>query len=396
MVGEQAEVRMGERVEVRPFTVSVGDEVLDDLRLRLARTRWLPRLPVPDWQAGVDPLYLAELVRYWEEGFDWHAREEYLNGFPQFVAAIDGMEIHFVHLRGNGPAPFPVVLTHGWPSCFADLLTLGAVLADPGAHGGDAADAFDVVIPSLPGYGFSSCPPEPRFAEPGMVAGIWRRLMTDGLGYHRFGAHGWDIGAGITTRLGAWHADAVAGIHVPGLWSKPAEGPPLTAAERDFVARRDQWQANEAGYALEQATKPLTLAAALADSPAGLAAWLVEKHAAWSDCGGDIERAFSKDQLLTTLMIYWVSGTIGSSFLPYYQGRHHPGPPLRPVGVPTAVAVFPADLPSPPREWVERTCRVVQWTEMPRGGHFPAAEEPGLLAADLRTFFGPLRRQDSW
>jgi pimeloyl-ACP methyl ester carboxylesterase len=373
-----------------PFTVDVPEEVLDDLRSRLARTRWPGSLPQPGWVYGADLDYMRELLDYWATPFDWRARERYLNSFPQFTAEIDGLSIHFVHQRGRGPRPFPLVLTHGWPSSFVELLKLAPLLTDPAAHGGDENDAFDVVVPSLPGYGFSGRPTAAGVCTNSSMASLWARLMTESLGYARFGAQGQDIGAGVTIFLGAEHPDVVAGIHLPGVVTAPPKDRPLTEAEQAHVARQERWSREEAGYAIQQASYPQTLAYGLTDSPAGLAAWIVEKFRAWSDCDGDVERRFTKDELLTNLTIYWATGSINSSFLAYYDRRRDPRPPGR-VEVPVGVATFPKEIFHTYREWAAPTYNIVRWTEMPRGGHFPAAEEPELLASELREFFRPLR-----
>jgi pimeloyl-ACP methyl ester carboxylesterase len=341
----------------------------------------------------VDLAYLRELVGYWATTRDWRAQARRLNAFPQFTADIEGLSIHFVHQRGRGPHPFPLVLTHGWPSCFVELLTLVPLLTDPAAHGGDARDSFDVVVPSLPGYTFSARPARPGVCTARSIATLWARLMTDALGYARFGAQGQDIGAAVTIRLGADHADVVAGIHLPGVLAFPPQDRPLSAEGQAFLARQERWRSGDGGYAHQQGTYPQTLACGLTDSPSGLAAWLVDKIRARSDCDGDLERRFSKDEVLTYLTIYWATGCINSSFLFYYESQHDPQPPsaLR-VEVPVGVALFPKENPvTGPREWAEPLYNIVRWTEMPRGGHFPAAEEPELLAAELREFFRPLR-----
>ena len=383
----------GIAIEAKPFTISVPDEVLDDLRRRLAGTRWPDPLPFPAWTAGVDLVYLRGLVDYWANSFDWRAHERRLNALPQFTADIDGQAIHFVHQRGRGPHPLPLVLTHGWPSSFVELLKMVPLLTDPAAHGGDERDSFDVVIPSLPGYAFSGRPARPGISTPRGTANLWARLMTQCLGYKRFGAQGQDLGAGVTIRLGVDHSDVVAGIHMPGVLTFPPQDGPVTEEGKAFLARREQWRNTEGAYAMEQATKPQTLATGLTDSPAGLAAWIVEKYRAWSDCDGDVERCFTRDELLTTITIYWVTGSINSSFLFYYERQLDPGlwSAFR-VEVPTGVALFPKELPfTGPREWAEPLYRITRWTEMPRGGHFPAAEEPELYAAELREFFRPLK-----
>jgi pimeloyl-ACP methyl ester carboxylesterase len=378
---------------IESFRVHVPDAVLADLRERLSRTRWPDEARGAGWEYGTSGDYLRRLVEHWRSAFDWRKQEERLNAVPHFRARLGASSVHFVHLRGRGPRPLPLVLTHGWPSTFFEMLKLVPLLTEPAAHGGDAADAFDVVVPSLPGYGFSDATAEAGLAGDG-IAALWVRLMEE-LGYERFGAHGGDIGAGISTRLGLRHPDRLVGIHVTAV-AAPYRGPearPPTTEEESYLERARRWAEEEGGYAHLQRTRPQTAAYALCDSPAGLAGWIVEKWRAWSDCGGDIERRFSKDEVLTNVTLYWVTGTIGSSMRLYRESRLH-GRPLGPsdrVSVPTAVALFPADIDDPPRSWAERTYAVERWTPMPRGGHFAALEEPELLARDLRDFFRPLR-----
>ncbi len=300
--------------------------------------------------------------------------------------------MHYVHQRGRGPSPLPLVLTHGWPSSFAEPLKLAPLLTDPAAHGGDERDSFDVVIPSLPGFAFSPPPGAPGAATAASWAKLWARLMTQCLGYRRSRAQRQDIGAAVSIALAAGHPGVVAGIHLTGVVAFPPAGQPVSAAGQAFIARQQRWKDAEGGYAHLQATRPQTLACGLAGSPAGLAAWIVEKFRAWSDCQGDLERRFTKDELLTTITLYWVTGTIGSSFLFYHDSQRGPGPRPRRVEVPVGVALFPKENPvTVPREWAEATCNITRWTQMPRGGHFPAAEEPELLAGELREFFRPLR-----
>ena len=303
--------------------------------------------------------------------------------------------IHLVHEPGRGPAPLPLLLTHGWPSSFCEYLDLLPLLTDPGAHGGDPDDAFTVVAPSLPGFGFSGPPPAGGLTAEA-VASLWHRLMTEGLGYPRYAAHGSDLGAGVTARLARAHPDAVAGIHLatPGLAAPPR---PWSPAEQAHFAQVDAWTGEEGGYAHLHSTKPATLGAALHDSPAGLAAWIGEKITAWSSTTADGQPAFPRDLLLGTLTLYWVTGTITSSLLPYWAYRHAPGtalPPGEPAPVPTAITIFGGEkvpFPKPPRELAERYFTVTTWAEHDRGGHFPAAAEPQLLAETLRDAFRPLR-----
>jgi pimeloyl-ACP methyl ester carboxylesterase len=389
-----------------PFELRVPQAVLDDLRDRLARTRWAGALDGPGWEDGTSPAWLRDLAAYWERDFDWRAHEAAINRFAHFRAAVDGVRLHFVHERGRGPAPLPLVLTHGWPSTFYELLPLVSRLTDPAAHGADPADAFDVVIPSLPGYGFSDALPGRGSAA--RIPGLWLTLMRDVLGYERFGAHGGDIGAMVTNRLAYESPREVLGIHV-ALVAEPDAEPPLDAAERAFLAERALRQETSGAYAHVQRTRPQTLAYGLDDSPVGLAAWILDRWWDWSDCGGDLERRFTKDQLLTTVTLYWVTRTIGSSFRIYRDwalGAYNrpeawrdradvpadvekPLEPRERIGVPAAVAVWEAHYP---RTWAERAYGDLRrFTDMPRGGHFAAMEEPDLLAADIRAFFSSLR-----
>jgi pimeloyl-ACP methyl ester carboxylesterase len=378
------------QLQPAPFTIEVPDDTLADLKERLARTRWPEEVSGAGWDYGTNLAYLRALCAYWRDGFDWRAQERALNELPQFRATVDGLGIHFVHLRGRGPDPLPLLVTHGWPSSFVEFRQLIPLLADPAAHGGSQADAFDLVIPSLPGFGFSD-PARVRYAYR-RVPELWVRLMR-GLGYERFGAHGGDLGGGVTARLGQRHPDAVAGIHVTNVYGSIGAGdPPPTPAERAYLDQQQRWDQEEGAYGAIQATRPQTLAYGLHDSPAGLAAWIIEKYRAWSDCDGDLERVVGRDELLTNLTIYWATGTIASSFLPYWDTRNDPDPrPWLPIGVPCGIAIFPKDLDVPPREFAERSYNVRRWTTMPRGGHFAAMEQPQLLAADIREFFRDLR-----
>ena len=378
----------------RPFTVRVPDAVLDDLRERLARVRWPDEAPGAGWEHGSDLGYLKALVAHWRDGYDWRRHEALLNGFRQFTAPVAGIDVHFIHEEGRGPAPLPLLLSHGWPGSVWEFHKILPMLTDPARFGGDPADAFTVVAPSLPGYGFSFAPGQPRFGVREMADAL-AALMTDTLGYRRFAAQGGDWGAFVSACLGVAYPERLAGIHV-NLLAAGREGnvsSPPTPEETAYLAQLKRWQAEESGYQWIQGTKPQTLAYGLTDSPAGLAAWIVEKFRTWSDCGGDVERRFTKDELLTNVMIYWVTGAIGSSFWPYYA-RLHQGWPIAPgerITVPTAYARFPREILHPPRAWVERVYDIRRWTEMPAGGHFAALEEPAALAADVRAFFRELR-----
>jgi pimeloyl-ACP methyl ester carboxylesterase len=372
---------------MEPFTVDVPEPVLDDLRERLARTRWPDDPTGAPWAQGTDPGYLRRLVERWATGYDWRAEERRLNGFPQYRVDLDGAEVHFVHVRTGG---IPLLLTHGWPSTYMEYLPLVAHLTDPAAHGLDGP-AFDVVIPSLPGYGFSPRPRVPVTYR--YVARRWHRLMRE-LGYERYGATGGDFGAGVTTYMALDDPAPLLGIHLTTPEIAPYRTTPWTPAEQAYEDIVAAWDAVERGYSAIQSTRPQTLGYGLNDSPAGLAAWLVEKWRSWTDSGGDPLARFG-DFLLTTLTIYWVTGTITSSMRDYYDNRFtgdRIGPGDR-VRVPTAFADFGHHFVpegSPPREWLERLYDVRRYTGMPRGGHFAPVEEPHLLAADLCAFFGNL------
>lgn len=383
-------------MQIEPFQIAVPDEDIDDLRRRIRATRWAPAAPSAAWQQGVDSNWLRELADYWAVQFDWRASEQRLNKQPQFVADVQGQRVHFLHRRGTGPAPYPLVVTHGWPGSFVEFEALIERLCEPAAFGGDPADSFDVVVPSLPGFAFSP-PPAQSGMSAFQVADLWTSLMR-GLGYQHFGAQGGDLGAGVSVALAARHPQMVDGIHLnflPGSY-EPAIGAaqqPLTPEEESFLRERNEWVALEGGYAHMHATKPLTVAASLNDSPVGLAAWIGEKFRAWSDCEGDVERVFSKDDLLTNISLYWYTQSIGPAMQMYWENRLAPmrfadGQRVVP---PVGFARFPKEISRPPRSWLERTFNVVQWTDMPSGGHFAAMEKPDLLAAEIRAFFRPLR-----
>ncbi|HEX3387831.1 MAG TPA: epoxide hydrolase [Streptosporangiaceae bacterium] len=384
----------------RDVGVTLAGDALDDLRERLPRTR-LPAADGDGWARGVPMSWLAALLADWQR-FDVAAFQARLDRLTHREVTVDGQRIHLVHAPGQGPDPLPLLLTHGWPGSFCEYLDLIPLLADPAAHGGDPADAFTVVVPSVPGFGFSAAPP-PGGLTAAAVAALWHRLMTGSLGYPRFAAHGSDLGAGITAWLGRDFPAAVAGLHLatPGLAVPPRPqrpGKERSPAEEKFAAEIAAWTAGEGGYAHEQSTKPSTLGAALHDSPAGLAAWIGEKVTAWSAVSRDGQPAFGRDLLLGTLTLYWVTGTITSSLLPYWAYAHNPGAALPagdPPDVPTAISIFGGErvpFPKPPRELAERYFSVTRWAEHDRGGHFPAVAEPALLAQTLRDVFRPVRR----
>ena len=335
------------------------------------------------------------MLAYWADEFDWRAQERELNAFAQFRAKLDGVHIHFIYQRAPRGSGIPLILTHGWPSTFVELLSLVPLLTEPEAHGIDGP-AFDVVIPSLPGYGFSERPARTGVTMP-YTAGLWHRLMR-GLGYERYGAHGGDFGSGVSTFMALNDPESMIGIHLSNLEVPPYTGPgsrPLSEAERAYRTQTQRWDDVERGYSAIQSTKPQTLSYGLNDSPAGLAAWILEKWRSWSDSRGDLDGRFSRDFLLTTVTIYWATQTITTSIRDYFDNRWS-GVRLGPddfIDVPTAIAVFANHFVpegAPPREWAERLYNVRRWTPMSRGGHFAPVEEPDLLARDIATFFAEL------
>jgi microsomal epoxide hydrolase len=379
---------------IAPFTIHVSDAVLSDLKQRLGRTRFPDEIPGGGWDYGTDLAYHKALITYWREKFDWREQERRLNQLPQFTTTIDGLDIHFVHQRSKNPNALPLVITHGWPGSFVEFTKIIGPLTDPAAHGGRAEDAFHVVAISLPGFGFSGKPRERGFA-PVRMAAVIATLMAR-LGYSRYGAQGGDWGGNISRLLGINDASHVVGVHSnfcnagppPGIQDPNAGVPP---AELERLRARQAFFENERGYFLVQSTKPQTVAYGLNDSPAGLAAWIVEKFRSWCDCEGDVERKFTKDQLLTNITIYWATETVASAARIYYENQRAAAAQGGRVAVPMGCAVFPKELVLPPRRWVEARDNITRWTEMPRGGHFAAMEEPELLVDDVRAFFRSLR-----
>ncbi|MCH7709524.1 MAG: epoxide hydrolase [Myxococcales bacterium] len=376
--------------------ITVSDDVLDDLRERLARTRWPDQIPNSAWEYGTDLAYLQELCEYWREKFDWRKQEALLQQWDHFKTDIDGQNVHFLHARSSIEGALPLVITHGWPGSVFEFYKIIGPLTDPEAHAGDPADAFHVVCPSMPGYGWSGPTHETGY-DIRKVAETVSKLMAR-LGYERYGAQGGDWGAIATTQLGLLDAEHLVGIHLnmviagpPAGVENPMEG--VSPEEIEAMAGMGNFQKNETGYQQIQGTKPQTLGYGLTDSPAGLAGWIIEKFRTWSDCGGDIESRFSKDELLTNIMIYWVTGTINSSTRLYCEsmrsGRF--GLPDGRIDVPTGCAIFPKEIIRPPRKWAEAQYDVRQWSVMDAGGHFAALEEPDALVADVRSFFRELR-----
>jgi pimeloyl-ACP methyl ester carboxylesterase len=373
---------------IEPFEIRVDDGVLDDLHARLDRTRFADQIEGTGWDYGVPVAYLRELVDDWRSTYDWRVHEAGLNRLDHFRTRLDGQLMHFVHARSPHDDAYPLLLTHGWPGSIVEFLDVIPMLTHPEEHGGEAADAFHVVAPSLPGYGFSE-PTRTTGWDVARIAGAFAELM-ERIGYDRYAAQGGDWGAQVATRIGALDPHCAA-LHVNMPIANPPDEPvELSDDDKAGLAALQHFQREESGYALEQSTKPQTLGAALNDSPAGLLAWIVEKFRAWSDCDGDPETVFTRDQLLTNVTVYWVTGTITSSARLYREHMHSREKPA-PVTVPTGVARYPKEVLRFPRPWVERRYNVVHWADMPRGGHFAAMEQPGLFVGDLREFFRTIR-----
>ncbi len=372
----------------QPFRIHVEQSVLDDLKKRLAATRWPGEIENTQWEYGTNQAYLKDLCHYWQHEYDWRSTEEFLNGFRHFKTGIEGTGIHFIHEKGKGIHSAPLLLTHGWPDSFFRFVKVVSLLTEPD----DTGFSFDVVIPSIPGYGFSDQPTAPGMT-PEKIAQLFARLMQE-LGYEKYLAHGGDWGSSITEQLMHQHPAQLYGIHLTDvphrhIFAVPQEQ--LSEPEKKYLEKGKQWQMTEGAYAMIQGTKPQSLSYGLNDSPAGLAGWIIEKFKTWSDNGGNVEEAFTKDEMLTNLTIYWATQTINSANRIYCETTRQPYKPQEKKSVPTAVAIFPHDLIPAPREFGERIFTIHQWTNMPRGGHFAALEEPELLSADIRKFAKSLR-----
>ncbi|MCP5145132.1 MAG: epoxide hydrolase [Gammaproteobacteria bacterium] len=373
-----------------PFSIHIPDAVIGDLKQRINNTRWPDQIPGSGWDYGTDTAYLRELLAYWADGFDWRAVEARLNSFPHYQAEIDRLRIHYIHAPSARDDALPLLLLHGWPSSFVQMLDVLPLLNDPDNHGAPGAPAFHVVVASLPGYGFSSLPDFRGVGFPQTAARL-TTLMHDILGYQRYGLRGSDLGANTSVQMALAHPEQVAGVHLSGIIGAlgVSEPPRFTAAEQDFIKASAAIE-GEIAYARMHMSKPQTLGQALNDSPAGLAAWIIEKFRAWGDTGGDIEFRFSKDDLLTNLMIYWATGTINSSVRMYYEFVRDRGLTGK-VEVPVGMLMSHKDLfPPAPREFGERLYNVQRWTDTHVGGHFLEWEEPALVASELRAFFGTL------
>jgi pimeloyl-ACP methyl ester carboxylesterase len=380
----------------QPYVINIDSIILDDLRNRITKARWINDLDNRKWEAGTNAGYLKELCHYWANGFDWKKNETFLNSFSHFKVPVDGTAIHFVHEKGKGKKTVPLLLIHGYPDSFVRFLKVIPLLTAV-----EDDYSFDIIIPSIPGYGFSEIP-----TQPGMnlrrIASLFTKLMVDELGYSRFIVHGGDWGSGIAEQISLTNPENLEGIHLADIpWQHLFTIPPdvLTEPEKKYMQMGQQWSKSEGAYALIQSTKPQSLAFGLNDSPVGLAGWIVEKFHGWSDCNGDLETVFTKDEILTNLTIYWATQTINSAFRLYYEAgialaQEKKNKEIKKVEIPTAVAVFPRDV-TPPREYAERFFNVKQWTKMPRGGHFTAMEQPDLFAKDIRMFAKSLNKRRS-
>jgi microsomal epoxide hydrolase len=376
---------------IRSFRLEVAQAAIDDLHARLDRTRWPDEAPEAPWTYGTSLAFMRELVRDWRTRYDWRKTEAELNAWPQFVTTIDGIDIHFLHVEGRGPNPRPLLLSHGWPGSVLEFIKLIARLTDPARHGGDAADAFTVVVPSLPGYTLSFRANQPRKSLQ-EIGAIFDSLMRERLGYRRYGAQGGDWGSFVTAWLGRHRAEHLLGIHLnlmplkrdAAMFTNPSE------SERRYIDELQAWLKEETGYQAIQGTRPQTLAFALSDSPGGLAAWISEKYRAWTDCDGDPRNALTMDEMLGNISLYWFTNCIGASFWPYYARMHGRWPIEGRIEVPTGYCEFPREILRPPREAAERQFNITRWSVMPKGGHFAALEQPDALAREIREFFGTL------
>ncbi|HEX4278376.1 MAG TPA: epoxide hydrolase [Bryobacteraceae bacterium] len=378
----------------RPFRVAVPQKKIDRILKRVREAEWPDRLEAPAWQYGANWDYMKDLAAHWTTKFDWRKAEAKLNAHPQFIAQINGFDIHYYHVRGKGPHPFPVVLTHGWPGSVVEFQDAIELLTNPLASGGSPDDAFDVVIPSLPGFGFSSKPPSP--VGPVTIAKLWHKLMTEVAGYTRFGAQGGDWGQSVTIQLASQFPQSLAGIHFTGTTARTLPEAEQNDEEKAWVRASGAYRQTELDYFGEQSRKPQTVGFALADSPLGTAAWIVEKFKSWSDSDtgpAGVERAFTKDQLLTNIMWYLVTDTAATGVWIYRGSADERAAPRGKIAIPTGFAAFPKEMPIflPPRRFLENDFNLTHYTRMPRGGHFACMEQPKLFVEDLRTFFRTVR-----
>ncbi len=381
-------------MSLKKFQIQISDKSLEDLAYRLSNTRWPNQLKNTNWERGTKKDELQSIVDYWKNNYDWREQEKDLNSFSQFQCNIDGVDIHFIYEKGKGTNPIPIILTHGWPDSFLRYKKVIKTLSDPASSGGNPNDSFDVIVPSIPGFGFSSGPEYSGYNN-SRVSELWVKLMTEKLGYTKFAAAGGDMGSGITRYMALNHPELFIGIHLTDIGIiRPLlmenDESKLSAIEIAYKKTARQWIAQEGGYMSIQSTKPQTLAYGLSDSPVGVAAWILEKFYSWSDCKGNLENIFSKDELLTNVMIYWLTNTIGSTANMYYENTHSL-PPMDKINVPTGLALFHGDVLLPPKEWAEKNLNIIHWAEIPRGGHFTAMEEPTLFTEDIRKFYRTFR-----
>lgn len=381
-------------MSLKKFQIQISDKSLEDLAYRLSNTRWPNQLKNTNWERGTKKNELQSIVDYWKNNYDWCEQEKDLNSLSQFQCKIDGVDIHFIYEKGKGTNPIPIILTHGWPDSFLRYKKVIKTLSDPASSGGNPNDSFDVIVPSIPGFGFSSSPEYSGYNN-SRVSELWVKLMTEKLGYAKFAAAGGDMGSGITRYMALNHPELFIGIHLTDIGIiRPLlmenDESKLSAIEIAYKKTAQQWIAQEGGYMSIQSTKPQTLAYGLSDSPVGVAAWILEKFYSWSDCKGNLENIFSKDELLTNVMIYWLTNTVGSTANMYYENTHSL-PPMDKINVPTGLALFHGDVLLPPKEWAEKNLNIIHWSEIPRGGHFTAMEEPTLFTEDIRKFYRTFR-----
>lgn len=378
---------------VRDFKIEIQDTVLKDLSFRLQNAKWAHQMPNQEWTRGANKDYLQDLVHYWINDYDWRIQEKELNQYSQYKCEIDGVDIHFIHVKGEGENALPIILTHGWPDSFIRYQKVISRLANPSRYGGSMSDSFDVIIPSLPGVGFSSILNSKGFNN-SEVADLWFKLMTEKLGYTRFAAAGGDMGSGVTRYLAMNYPEHLIGIHLTdvGIIRKiiMSDNSLLSEEEKLYKSNAQQWIAQEGGYMSVQSTKPQTLAYALSDSPVGLAAWIIEKFYSWSDIRNGFENRYTMDELLNNVMIYWLNNSITASAMMYYENTHTL-PPIGTIDVPTGIALFSKDILLPPKAWVEQNLNLIHWTEFSCGGHFTAMEEPELFVEDVQKFYRGFR-----
>jgi pimeloyl-ACP methyl ester carboxylesterase len=381
---------------IQPFTISIPDAVLTDLHRRLSGTRWMIPIEPAGWEHGINPGYLKTFIAYWKDTFDWRAQEEKLNRFRHFTAGVEDYDLHFVHENGNGPVRIPVLLLHGWPDSFYRFHKIIPMLTHPASVGLDSEISFDVVAPSLPSFGFTKSPREVNQHQPmRQTAALLFNLMTEALGYTQFIVAGGDGGSPLAQTMAIDYPEAVKAIYItdPGWHAQGVDLSTLSKKEKKYAEKGKQAFMQQGAYAMVQTTKPQSLAYALNDSPAALAAWILDRFYFWCDGDGDIEKSFTKDELLTNIMIYWSTQTIASSIRAYKMETLSPTLTARDyVKTPTGLGLFPRDIGGiPPREFVERTVNIQHWTEFERGGHFTAWEEPQAMAADLLKFMSTIK-----